>query len=125
MAVKGSHGAMETMVIEKSGPVSFMVTTTKNLLHQENETRMISIEVDDSSVQTAAVLLKVAELEGLNLKLGDERFVQWQNFQRWLAKGNCNVTVPFARALAALIPPRAVRLRRDLRKCLWRSRRTP
>ena len=34
-------------------------------------------------------------------------------FGHWLALGNCEVVVPFARVLARLIPPRSVRLRRD------------
>ena len=33
-------------VIVKHGPVSFMVTTTKATLHPENETRMLSLEID-------------------------------------------------------------------------------
>ena len=37
-----------TVNIEKNGPVAFQVTTTKAALHPENETRMISIDVDDS-----------------------------------------------------------------------------
>jgi hypothetical protein len=48
--------------IEKNGPVAFMVTTTKNKLHAENETRMLSLEIDDSEGQTKAVLKKVAQV---------------------------------------------------------------
>jgi hypothetical protein len=55
-----------SMTIEKDGPVSFMVTTTKNLLHPENETWMLSLEINDSDEQTKAVLKKVAEVEGIN-----------------------------------------------------------
>ena len=40
-----------TVIIEKNGPVCFFVTTTKAALHPENETRMVSIEVDDSGEQ--------------------------------------------------------------------------
>ena len=53
-----------TVNIEKNGPVAFQVTTTKAALHPENETRMISIDVDDSQEQTELVIAKVAEIVG-------------------------------------------------------------
>src|SRR5262249_17043172 len=37
----------------------------------------------------------------------------WQDFQRWLATGERRVVVPFADVMAQMIPPVAVRLRRD------------
>ncbi len=107
-------GELQTIVIEKHGPVSFMVTTTQLTLHAENETRMLSLEVDDSEDQTRAVLNKVAELEGLNASADAIDYGPWQDFQRWLEAGDHNVVVPYAKPLAAAIPPRAVRLRRDL-----------
>jgi len=116
MKVTG-HG-MVTRVIVKNGPVAFMVTTTKNKLHAENETRMLSLEVDDSADQTERVLKKIAQIEGRNVKPDGAAYLKWQDFQRWLALGNCDVTIPYADALAKLISPRAVRLRRDFSQIL-------
>jgi hypothetical protein len=109
---------MVTRVICKEGPVSFLVTTTRNKLHAENETRMISVEMDDSEVQTRAVLAKVAEVEGLNAAVGLIDFDRWRDFQRWLRIGERRVVVPFAKDLARFTPPRAVRLRRDFGQVL-------
>jgi predicted transcriptional regulator len=117
VTVKTKDG-LATHIIEKNGPVCFLVTTTKHALHHENETRMLSIEVDDSADQTSAVLLKIAETEGLNSKIRSEQYVQWQNFQRWLALGNCRVVVPYASVLAKLVQPKSVRLRRDFTQML-------
>ncbi len=61
---KGPDGEQKTVSIEKEGPVAFMVTTTQNKLNPENETRMLSLEVDDSEEQTRAVLNRVASVEG-------------------------------------------------------------
>jgi hypothetical protein len=44
--------------IEKEGPVAFLVTTTRNKLHPENETRMLSLEIDDSEKQTNTYWVK-------------------------------------------------------------------
>ena len=111
-------GGKITTVIEKHGRVAFMVTTTRNKLHPENETRMLSLEVDDSEAQTRAVLSKVAEAEGYGITTRGIDFRPWHDFQRWLAAGDREVIIPFARTLVRLIPPRAVRLRRDVGQLL-------
>jgi 5S rRNA maturation endonuclease (ribonuclease M5) len=103
-----------TQTIEKEGPVAFMVTTTKNTLHPENETRMLSLEIDDSEKQTRSVLRKVAQVEGLNESATLVDVQRWQDFQRWLELGTRSVVVPFAIEMVELIPAAAgVRLRRD------------
>src|SRR5262249_35155291 len=108
---------IRTIIIEKHGPVTFIVTTTKNTLHPENESRLLSLEIDDTRDQTKKVLNKVALVEGLHgAESVDNK--SWQDFQRWLAVGECRVVVPFALAIAELIEPEAVRLRRDFGQVL-------
>jgi phage/plasmid primase-like uncharacterized protein/predicted transcriptional regulator len=112
-------GEIRTITIEKEGPVAFLVTTTKNQLNPENETRMLSLEVDDSEKQTKRVLRKVAKIEGMNRGLDYSLVLApWHDFQRWLAAGERRVFIPFAGELARLIPAKAVRLRRDLGQVL-------
>src|SRR6266498_1381929 len=41
--------------IEREGPTGLIVTTTKERLHPENETRMLSLTISDTREQTAAV----------------------------------------------------------------------
>ena len=113
-----ANGVWRTEMIIKEGPVVFMVTTTKNTLHPENETRMISLEIDDSEAQTRRVLKKQAKTLGQNIKPDEDIYLDWEQYQRFLRirgqqLGGWKIAVPFAPALAALIPPRATRLRRD------------
>jgi hypothetical protein len=115
---KEKGGGIATVIIEKNGPVAFMVTTTKNALHPENETRLISLEIDDSEKQTKAVLRKVAQVEGLNGSSDSVDYEPWRNFQRWLSAGNRAVVVPFADTLSDMIPAASVRLRRDFGQVL-------
>jgi hypothetical protein len=115
---KVDKGGMVTVTVEKNGPVAFLVTTTKAALHPENETRMLSLEVDDSEEQTKKVLDKVAAVIGMNEDNTVVDFERWRDFQRWLAGGNRKVVVPFAEKLASLIPARSVRLRRDFTQVL-------
>jgi hypothetical protein len=60
------------------------------------------------------VLGKVAQVEGLNQSAAQVDYGPWQDFQRWLELGDHRVVVPFAEGMADLIPPTAVRLRRDV-----------
>ena len=108
----------ETATIEKEGPVSFWVTTTKGALHEENETRLLSLEIDDTERQTRDVLRMVADIEGLNTPSAIINVEPWQNFQRWLAVGNIKVVVPYAKDLGRIIPASSVRLRRDFGQIL-------
>jgi hypothetical protein len=113
------EGRIETVTIEKDGPVAFMVTTTKNSLDQENETRMLSVEIDDSKAQTERVLRKIAVVEGLNRKPPETDRRRWHDFQRWLAAGETRVVVPFALTLSNMVRgTKSVRLRRDFGQLL-------
>jgi phage/plasmid primase-like uncharacterized protein len=106
-------GKIKTVLIEKHGPVAFVVTTTRNQLNAENETRMLSLELDDSEEQTRAVVEKIALVEGLNRKL-TTNLKPWHDYQRWLAAGVTLVQVPYAPVLSRLIKnTKSVRLRRD------------
>ena len=106
-----------TITIVKDGPVTFMVTTTRASLNAENETRMLSMETDDSERQTEAVMEKIAELEGEG-SVEAIGYAIWHDYQRWLAAGERRVVIPWARSLRKLIKAKAVRLRRDFGQLL-------
>ena len=57
---KGADGKMATRRITKNGPTNLIVTTTADNLHHENETRLLSLTVDESEEQTRAVMVKIA-----------------------------------------------------------------
>jgi hypothetical protein len=110
--------AMETVTITKDGPVTFLVTTTRHSLDPELETRLLSLEVDDSAAQTREVLRKVASVESGTAPDREHDLMQWQAFQRWLRAGDTAVSVPFAAQLAEATSNLAVRLRRDFGQLL-------
>jgi hypothetical protein len=83
-------------------------------LHPENETRLLSITITDSSEQTAAVFQALAKDDDTsNIDLS-----RWHALQTWLATGPSRVVIPFAKRLALLVPPLAIRLRRDFKTVL-------
>jgi hypothetical protein len=86
-----------------------IVTTTAVKLHPENETRLLSLTVTDTQEQTRAVMAALAEEAGE----ATPDLATWHAFQVWLESAEHRVWIPYARKLADLIPPVAVRLRRD------------
>jgi hypothetical protein len=70
---------------------------------------LLSLTVTDTPEQTRAVMAALAEEAGeagLNLDA-------WHALQVWLERAEHRVWIPYAGKLAELIPPVAVRLRRD------------
>src|SRR5215208_2527914 len=105
---KTSEG-IRPRLIEREGPTGLIVTTTAVKLHPENETRLLSLTVTDTQEQTRAVMAALAEEAGE----AAPDLATWHNLQVWLESAEHRVWIPYAKILAELIPPVAVRLRRD------------
>jgi hypothetical protein len=105
---KTSEG-MKPRLIEREGPTGLIVTTTAVKLHSENETRLLSLTVTDTQDQTRVVMAALAVEAGQ----AGPNFEPWHAFQVWLKGAEHRVSIPYAKKLAELIPPVAVRLRRD------------
>jgi hypothetical protein len=69
---------------------------------------MLSVPVTDTKDQTARILKAQAQEDR-----AEPNRAAWLALQTWLAAGEQRVTIPYAAPLAGLIPPIAVRLRRD------------
>jgi len=105
---KTSEG-IKPRLIEREGPTGLIVTTTAVKLHPENETRLLSLTVTDTQDQTKAVMAALAEGAGET----GPNLERWHALQVWLESAEHGVSIPYAKILAELIPPVAVRLRRD------------
>jgi hypothetical protein len=113
MSVKSKDGEWKTKEFVKEGPTNLILTTTAIHLHNENETRMLSLQTNDSAEQTRRVLLGIAAEDEADLDYAD-----WHALHRWLKTADHAVTIPYRRELARQIPPIAVRLRRDFKSVL-------
>jgi len=106
--VEKTANGMRSRMIEKEGPTGLIATTTKVWLHPENETRLLSVTVTDTKEQTANIFHALAEESREEVDLEP-----WHALQNWLKAGDHEVSIPYARQLARLTKPVAVRLRRD------------
>ena len=106
--VESSNAGIVPRLIEREGPTGLLITTTATSLHSENETRYLSLTVQDTPEQTKAILRSIAA-GGTS----EEEQSDWIALQEWLGRANHRVVNPFALTLAELFPPNSVRLRRD------------
>ena len=109
-----SGGRHAPRLLEREGPTGLLVTTTLPALHPENETRYLSVTVIDTPEQTMGIMRAIARGPDAN----QFHLEPWRMFQRWLETQPPKVGIPYAEALIELIPPVAVRLRRDVRKVM-------
>jgi hypothetical protein len=108
---KTANGELQALAVEKKGPTGLIVTTTKAGLHPENETRLVSVTVNDTPEQTKRIMLATARHQAVAFP--EHELAAWHSLQTWLENDERRVVIPFASELAARIPPVAVRLRRD------------
>lgn len=111
--VKGK--GMVPRLIVRDGPTGVIVTTTAVALHPENETRLLSVPANDTQAQTGAILRMLACEDGRG---DDDDLGEWTTLQAWISEQENLVSIPFALVLAELVPPVAVRLRRDFQTVL-------
>jgi hypothetical protein len=110
---KDKNGKLTTRLVQHQGPTGLIVSTTAVALHPENETRLLSLSATDTSDQTRLVLSRLAADD-----LVEPDLSRWHELHVWLETAEHRVTIPYARTLAELVPPVAVRLRRDFRAVL-------
>jgi hypothetical protein len=98
--------------IVREGPIALITTTTGDL-YSENETRMLAWPIHEDHDQTAAVMAGLAD-RAIGAVTASADFSTWHDLQRWIALGPNDAVIPFARQIAAAIPPLMVRFRRDV-----------
>lgn len=108
MTVDKTGGRLQPRRFEVEGPTGFITTTTALSLHPENETRCLSITINDSPAQTRSVLMRIAA----RVEESPD-YSRWHALSSWLERAEHRVSIPYAVALAERIPPVATRLRRD------------
>ncbi len=109
-------GQFITKEKEVNGPVGFITTTTDASIHQENETRNISVYPDETQEQTSRTFeMTDAKYRGVKT-INDDFLTKWVNVQRVLEP--LPVLIPFVEEIRKRFPKKPVRVRRDYGKLL-------
>jgi hypothetical protein len=110
--------AFAARLIEKPGPTALFTSTTSAGVEPELETRTLEVQTTDTAAHSRAVLRGTAARYAGTAPAAPDP-ATWHAFQRWLrVAGERRAVVPFAGALAELVPINAIRVRRDFAKLL-------
>lgn len=100
------------------GPTGLLMTTTATGLHEEDESRMLSVNMDESPERVRQTLaFQAAQEAGLDV-LSEGDFGTWHVFHQWVSEGQTTVTVPFAPTVASLMQVSHHRVQRDFPQVL-------
>lgn len=114
---KNEHEGHETRIIEKEGPTGLITTTTHPNIHDENETRLFSISVNEDNAQTKSIKEKIAQdYQELQTEFDEGEFEDLLNLQKILKP--LRVKIPFAKELSDRTPDEPLRMRRDFQRIL-------
>jgi hypothetical protein len=114
---EGPDGKRVAREVRKDGPTGVITTTTSLRIHPEDETRLISLYLDDDPEQTKAVLMAQArKAQGLVANRANAE--PWRALMAWVAEGPRQAVIPFADQIAAAMDPKQGRQRRDFPKVL-------
>lgn len=108
-STKDGNVGQELPVIK--GPVGLLMTTTANSLHWEDETRMLSMQVEQSPEQIMRALL--ANVKGGPTTPSETDLSQWHSLHRYVTSGPLSVHVPYEEALLSCLPTSHQRVLRD------------
>lgn len=111
--VDSSEGKLNGREIVVEGPLGILMTTTATNLHNEDDTRFLSLKLDNSPEQRQRILLAGAKAQnrGTNDNADNK---DWHAFDRWVSSGTKNVSIPYAELLVEQIDPKKFRISRDM-----------
>lgn len=111
------RGGFTTREVVRPGPIAFVMTTTHDTLHGEDETRALSILVEETRAQMREVIHNNCR-QFAGGEAGPVDLAPWHAYQRWLDAGPRDAVIPFAGAIGTLFSVRATRAKRDFGQLL-------
>ena len=115
---RDGNGPYGTREITKEGPTGLLTTTTQTMMNSEDESRLLSVQIDESQEQLRRVLIAQAAEAAGDESYRDVDLEAWHWFGEWLALGPHKVLVPFATRIAKALPATSLRLKRDFPQLL-------
>jgi hypothetical protein len=92
-------GVPKTVHIKRRGPVVLLMTSAREDVEPEMQTRLLSSDADESNKQTLSVIERI--LSPSAKPVDAEEVERWRNLQRWLeCDAPYEVAVPFRKALS-------------------------
>lgn len=110
---RDGHEGKVTKGVE--GPTGALMTTTREKMYWEDETRMVTFYVDQSTDQIDRAIMAFAEKPP---KPSDADISAWHAVHEFVCSGNLEVIIPYRKELLTLMPRSRHRVLRDIPKVL-------
>lgn len=117
VAVPKEGVGYQTVTKKKEGPTGVMMTTTEIELHPEDESRMLSVYIDDGEEQTRAVLASQAAAH-MGRRSHQPAIGPWHALHDWIDASPKFVINPYAETLSGMVDWCADRMKRDFPQVL-------
>ncbi|RUU14379.1 hypothetical protein EOD23_01120 [Mesorhizobium sp. USDA-HM6] len=98
------------------GPISFMMATTANHIHHEDQSRMLTLNMDEDPDKIRQALRNKAMGKSKGEIQLDLR--PWHELHNYIFENNIKVYIPYAEKIADLIPVETFKVQRDFPKFL-------
>lgn len=95
---RADDGEFYSREVRKEGPTGLITTTTLLRIHDEDESRLLSVPMNDSSEQIRRVLQATAERSKGGRSVPN--FDEWHAFHTWVSQRSTDVAIPFVDELA-------------------------
>ncbi|MDY0170716.1 MAG: hypothetical protein RBS80_29515 [Thermoguttaceae bacterium] len=108
-------GVIESVLIEREGPIAFVESTTlaESAIFDEDRNRALLLNTDEQTIQTRRIIDRLAEgYSGAGKAAAETIIARHHAAQRILERGPREVVIPFAQRLGELIAPERVEARR-------------
>ena len=109
LTVQSTPEGLKKEIRTVDGPTGLLMTTTANALHNEDESRVLSVQMDESLDRIRAALL----LQAGQVRRHEPDLSLWHCLHRCISSGKFHVAIPYAAHLAGGLPLSHFRIQRD------------
>lgn len=113
---KTSNGMDGAKLTPTEGPVCFMMATTANRIHHEDQSRMLVLNMVEDPGRVREALRNQAK--GLTKSTVKLDLIHWHELCDYVADNKIEVRVPYAERIADLLPVTGYKIQRDFPKVL-------
>ena len=114
--VVGEDKRVQTLRV--NGPIAYFETTTVDNVFDEDLNRMIQVWTNETDIQTKRIMMKLASRYSPDAKMLDIAEIQRRHWGFQDELEIVDVRIPYAEALAKLLPPTRTEMRRAITQVL-------
>ncbi|WP_108605728.1 hypothetical protein [Aminobacter sp. MSH1] len=113
---KTSNGMKGEKLPTVEGPISFMMATTANHIHHEDQSRMLTLNIEEDHEKIRQALRNQAN--GLSKSTVALDLAPWHDLHDYICENKKKIIIPYAERIVDLLPINNFKIQRDFPKVL-------